>query len=47
MCGGMKEILIKKVQSSLQKIITWTKKVKRADMSGLKLVEMHLFTFEN
>jgi len=26
MCGGMKEVLIKKVQSSLQKTITWNKK---------------------
>jgi hypothetical protein len=47
MCGGMKEVSNKKVESSLQKIITWTKKLKRENRSGLKLVKMHLFTLEN
>jgi hypothetical protein len=43
----MKEVSIKEVQSSLQKIIIWTKKMGRADTNGLRLVEMHLFAPQN
>ncbi len=46
-CGGMKEVLIKKVQSSLQKTITWTKKVGRTKKKRLRFVEMHIFAPEN
>jgi hypothetical protein len=46
-CGGMKEVSIKEVQSSLQKTIIWTKKMGRADTNGLKLVEMHLVAPKN
>jgi hypothetical protein len=46
-CGGIKEVSIKEVQSFILKTISWGKKGQRVDESGLRLVKMHIFAPEN
>jgi hypothetical protein len=42
----MRKVSIKDVQTSLQKTITWTKKIGKDKQNGQKLVKMQLFTLE-
>jgi hypothetical protein len=45
-CASMRKVSIKDVQTSLQKTITWTKKIGKDKQNGQKLVKMQLFTLE-
>jgi len=47
MCGGMKEVSIKRLNLFYIKQLLGPKKVGRANKSGLRLVKMHLFTPKN